>query len=162
MWPIPKVGKPGEKSAISLGAGSAELNSQVLTRVNPLSPNHRSVIALRSLGGVFETGLARRRSEKRSTKQAHGPGRDVFSSPVQRENPKNCADFSQFSGKCSEVSLRCRLRGGAGWIRTLGTGLSGARADVCVGYRESIFYPEKEGRLVLRHCGPDQCGFQPN
>ena len=95
-----------------LGAGSAELNSQVLTRVNPLSPNHRLVIALRSLGGVFETGLARRPSEKRSTKQAHGPGRDVFSSPVQRENPKNCADFPQFSGKCNDVSLHSRLRGG--------------------------------------------------
>jgi hypothetical protein len=37
-----------------LGAGSAELNSQVLTRVNPLSPNHRFVIALHLLGGVFE------------------------------------------------------------------------------------------------------------
>jgi hypothetical protein len=107
-----------------LGAGSAELNSQVLTRVNPLSPNHRFVIALRSLRGVFETGLARRPSEKRSTKQAHGPGRDVFSSPVQRENPKNCADFSQFSGKCNEVSLHSRLRGGEGGIRTLDTGVS--------------------------------------
>jgi hypothetical protein len=35
-------------------AESAKLNSQVLTRVNPLSPNHRLVIALRSLGEVFD------------------------------------------------------------------------------------------------------------
>jgi len=58
------LAKQRKKSTITLGAGSAELNSQVLTRVNPLSPNHRLVIALRSLEGVFETGLAGRPSEK--------------------------------------------------------------------------------------------------
>jgi hypothetical protein len=95
-----------KKSAIPLGARSPELNSQVLAGVNPLSPNHRFVIALRSLGGVFETGLPGIPSENRATKQAHALGRDVFSSPVQWENPKNCADFSYSSRKCSEVSLR--------------------------------------------------------
>jgi hypothetical protein len=42
--------------------------------------------------------------------------------------------------------------GGAEWIRTLGTGLNGARADVCASCRDSIFYPETEGQVVLRHC----------
>jgi len=35
------------------------------------------------------------------------------------------------------ISLHFRLRGGEGGIRTLGTGLIGARADVCVSCAES-------------------------
>jgi hypothetical protein len=116
--------QPNAARAVDVPIPVRELNSQVLTRVNPLSPNHRFVIALHSLGGVSETGLARRPSEKRATKQAYGLERDVFSSPVQWGNPKNWADFSQFSVKCSEVSLLSRLRGGEGGIRTLDTGVS--------------------------------------
>jgi hypothetical protein len=36
-------------------------------------------------------------------------------------------------------------------IRTLGTGLNGARVDVCV--QGLNFCPETEGRTVLRPCG---------
>ena len=42
--------------------------------------------------------------------------------------------------------------GGEGGIRTSGTGLNGARGDVRVSYRDSIFYPETEGRMALRLC----------
>ena len=80
-------------------------------------------------------------------------GRDILSSSVQQKNLQNYADLSRFSGKYNEVSLRPRLRGRAGGIRTLGTGLNDARADVCVSYREPIFNPETEGRLVSRHSG---------
>jgi hypothetical protein len=74
------------------------MDSEVLTRVNLLSPNHRFVIALLSPSGVFKTGLPRRSSENRATKQAHEVEWDTFSSPVQRQNLQNCADFSRFSG----------------------------------------------------------------
>ena len=42
--------------------------------------------------------------------------------------------------------------GGAEWIPDLGTGLNGARAEVCARCRDSIFYPETEGPVGLRHC----------
>jgi hypothetical protein len=72
------------------------------------------------------------------------------SSPYNREIR---ACFAYFGVGGSGLSLQFRLRGGEVWIRTLGTGLMGVRADVCVSYRESISYPEKEGRVVLRHYG---------
>ena len=65
----------------------------------------------------------------------------------------NCGVFQRFSQEYSLVSLHLRLYGGEGWIRTLGTGLNGERADVCLSYRESAFYPETESRVVFRHCG---------
>ena len=40
--------------------------------------------------------------------------------------------------QCGKDSPQSRLRGGAGRIRTVGTALKGAKADVCVSYRESI------------------------
>ena len=105
-------GELGLTRAIGLGAALNRIGFPSPARVNPLSPNHRFVIALLSPIGVFETGLPRRSSEKRATKQAHGAEWDILSSPVQGENPQNCADFSRFSGKYGEVSLRSRLCGG--------------------------------------------------
>jgi hypothetical protein len=51
--------------------------------------------------------------------------------------------------------------GGEGGIRTLGTGLNGERADAGVSYRESIFYPETEGLMPLRH-GQTSAVSSPN
>jgi hypothetical protein len=50
--------------------------------------------------------------------------RDVFSSPVPPQNLETCADLSRFSEKYGGVSLRRRLCGGEGGIRTLDTGVS--------------------------------------
>ena len=66
---------------------------------------------------------------------------------------RNTAIFAYFAAKGGAVSLRSRLAGGEGGIRTLGTGLNGVRADVCASYRESIFYPETEGLMPLRRWG---------
>src|SRR5436309_10071409 len=74
-------------------------------------------------------------------------------SPVRfwGDNRRIAAIFSGFSRTTAGFSLRSRLCGGVGGIRTLGTGLNGVRADVCVSYRESIFYPEAESLMPLRH-----------
>jgi hypothetical protein len=45
--------------------------------------------------------------------------------------------FRVFLGKWGGISLQSRLNGGEGGIRTLGTGLEPARADVSVSYTES-------------------------
>jgi hypothetical protein len=66
---------------------------------------------------------------------------------------QNTGIFAYFAAKGGAVSLRFRLAGGEVGIRTLGTGLNGVRADVCVSYRESIFYPEIEGLMPLRRWG---------
>ena len=118
--------------------GSSGRGTQVLTRLKSLSPNHRFMIALLSPDGVFETGLPMGPSEKRATKLAWGVKYDAFYSPVCRQDLRNCGHFERFFGDCSEVSLQSRLRGGAEWIRTLGTGLNDARGDVCVSCTESI------------------------
>ena len=91
--------------------------------------------------------------EKKAPYPACGAQRDTFSGPVSGRESQNCGDFSQFWRECSRVSLQPRLCGGEGGIRTLGTGLNGVRADVYVSYRESIFYPETEGLMPLRHWG---------
>jgi len=69
--------------------GSAECDSQVLIRVNLLSPNHRLVIALGSPHGVLETGLPMGPSEKRAAKLECGAEWDTFSSPVGEQNLQN-------------------------------------------------------------------------
>ena len=61
--------------------------------------------------------------------------------------------FHVFRDKRRALSLQSRLAGGERGIRTLGTGLNGVRADVCVSYRESISYPEAEGLMPLRRWG---------
>src|SRR5438477_2505264 len=76
-------------------------------------------------------------------------------SPVrfQGGNHRIAAIFRNSGGNAARVSQQPRLGGGEGGIRTLGTGLNGARADVCVSYRESIFYQETEGLMPLRRWG---------
>jgi hypothetical protein len=79
--------------------------------------------------------------------------RKVLSGPVSMLEIAIGAGFPIFPEQSGRISLPSRLSGGEGWIRTLGTGLNGARSDVCVSCRESTFYPETEGRVVLRHYG---------
>jgi hypothetical protein len=93
---------------------------------------------------------AQRESLKRTPGWAE---QSVLSSPTWAEILANTGMFRAFRGKNRGYSLQSRLRGGDGWIRTLGTGLNGARPDVCVGYWESILSLETEGRVVLRHQG---------
>jgi hypothetical protein len=67
-------------------------------------------------------------------------------SGLSRKNREIRARFAHFGETKGENSLRSRLRGGAGDIRTLGTGLKAARADVCVSYTES------EASTILCDC----------
>jgi hypothetical protein len=85
------------------------------------------VIALCSPDGIVGTGLPMCPSEKRLSRTRSRGECKAFSSPVQLKHLQNCGDFSQFSGKSGEVSLRSRLRGGARGIRTLGTGSEATR-----------------------------------
>jgi hypothetical protein len=62
---IPPVDAAGIIHQLLLTVPDKYLNGLDCILLNPLSPNHRFVVALRSLRGVFETGLARRPSEKR-------------------------------------------------------------------------------------------------
>jgi len=91
-------------------------------------------------------------SEKRASKLACEERRDTFSSPVCEQDSRNCGHFERSCRDWSQVSLRSGVRGGEGGIRTSGAGLNGARGDVRVSYRDSIFYPETEGRMALRLC----------
>jgi hypothetical protein len=101
-------------------------------------------------------------AQQRKTLESLASGSGGTLSPVRfdGETCANCGDFQRFSEECSGVSLRSRLRGGEGGIRTSGTGLNDARGDVRVSYRDSIFYPEAEGRMC---CGfvPNQCDYSP-
>jgi hypothetical protein len=52
-------------------------------------------------------------SEKTGPELARERRWHTFSSPVCRQDSRNCAHFGRFCGNCSLVSLRSRLRGGA-------------------------------------------------
>jgi hypothetical protein len=67
--------------------------------------------------------------------------------------------FACFGGRGGGISLQSSLRGGERGIRTVGTALNGARADVCVSYRNSILYPEK-GNGWCCDTMANQCGFR--
>jgi hypothetical protein len=62
--------------------GSAEPGFRKRTKVKPLSPRHRFVIALRSPDGVVETGLLGYPPEKKAAKPAWSIEQDTFSGPV--------------------------------------------------------------------------------
>jgi hypothetical protein len=124
MWPIPKFGKSEEEKRDHVGGRIRRIAFPISDQSQPAFAESSLSDRLAFANGVFETGLPRRSAEKRAPKQAHEIERDVFSSPVPPQNLQNCADSSRLPEKYDEVSLRRRLCGGAGWIRTLDTGLN--------------------------------------
>jgi hypothetical protein len=81
------------------------------------------VIALCSPQVLVETGLRFCCPEKNSAGWPYGVWRVAFSSPVRGCESRNLGDFLRFLEQLGGVSLRSRLYGGAGWIRTHGTAL---------------------------------------
>ena len=142
--------------------GSDERHSQRLNQIKSLSPHHRFVIALHSPVKVTETGLRMCRPEK---------GRQIDTIRSRAVRPlqfvlrtKYCevrACLAYFAARVGADSLQFRLAGGEGGIRTLGTGLNGVIADVCVSYRESIFYPEIEGLIPFTALGQTSAVSSP-
>jgi hypothetical protein len=112
-------------------------------QVKALSPHRRFVIALHSPDRVTETGLRVSPLEKaRSIDAIRSRAVRSLQSTLRTKYHEIRACFPYFAAKGGAVSLQFRLAGGEGGIRTLGTGLNGVRADVCISYRESISYPE--------------------
>ncbi len=83
---------------------------------------------------------------KTGTKSPSQPGSPFSAVRFACEESRKMGIFRVFQGKDGEISLQLRLRGGAGGIRTIGTGLKPARSDVSVSYTES------GASRILRNC----------
>jgi hypothetical protein len=77
--------------------------------------------ALHSPVCFTETGLLPCPAEKKAAKLADTLNHHTFSGPVSKEESPNSADFSLFPEQSGRISLHCRVYGGEGGIRTLGT-----------------------------------------
>src|SRR5579862_2131632 len=77
--------------------------------------------ALHSPVCFAETGLLPCPAEKKAAKLAATLNHHTFSGPVSQEESLNSTDFSLFPEQSRRISLHCRLYGGEGGIRTLGT-----------------------------------------
>ena len=106
-------------------------------KVNPVSPNHRFVIALRSPDGVLETGLSMCPPEKRQVRDAVRC-RAVRSpqSGSSANNREIRAFFAYFEGRRADFLCTPDCVAEGGGIRTLGTGPNPVKSDVCVSYAE--------------------------
>jgi hypothetical protein len=94
-----------------------------VTGVKSPSPRHLFLIALHSPGGVAETGLLICPLEKKARNLACGVKSVTFSGPLRRQLSRNSGVFPRFLEQSWQISLRFRLRGGEGGIRTFGTAL---------------------------------------
>src|SRR5882672_3907689 len=113
------VGRPDAIQKRASGKQRACL--RMLTRVNPLSPRHRFMIALHWPCGVVETGLRICLPEKSPDVSALDAEQSVLSSPICLGIIANTGMFRVFRRKNRRYSLLFRLRGGGRGIRTPGT-----------------------------------------
>jgi hypothetical protein len=70
-----------------------------ILEVKSLSPKRRFVIALRSPGGIGQTGLPERPPEKTSGKLALCAQRDIFSVPIWGEEAADLRRFTAILGR---------------------------------------------------------------
>jgi LytTr DNA-binding domain len=84
----------------------------------------RFVIAIHSPDRVAETGLPRLPSEKKASRPVGRVARTLSPVRFARKIRAITHQFQRFPKNCGLVSLHCRLCGGEGVIRTLGTGLT--------------------------------------
>ena len=129
------------------------------TKVNSRSPNPQLLIALHSPNGLRETGLRMCPPEKSrdSDPDLTRAVRSLQSGLLSNYREMR-ASFAHFGGKDGGISLQLRLAGGAGRIRTLGTGLMTTRADVLISYPDQWFQPEIR-EFPVPSVLVNQCGF---
>jgi hypothetical protein len=107
-------------------------------KVNSRWPTSWLLIALHSPRVLSETGLSMCPSEKSQlSDRVHWWAVRSLQSGLSRTNREIWACFAHSVGNRGRNSLQFGLRGGVGRIRTLGPGLNGVRADVCVSCAES-------------------------
>ena len=133
--------------------------SMMPTEVNSLCTNPRLLIAFHSPYALLETGLRMCPPEKsRDSDALHCRVVRSLQFMLLSNNREIRAFSAYFGGKKANFLCSFRLRGGAGRIRTLGTGLKPVRADVCVSCAESTSSKILRRRLLPnRHT--KQCGF---
>jgi len=106
---------------------------------SPGSQCIRLVIAECSLPDSLQVGLLMAASEKKGGRMTSAAGAvRSLQSGLASKNREKWAEFAHLVESKGRNSLQCRLSGGGKGIRTSGTVLNRANADVCVSYMESI------------------------
>ena len=124
MWSLPKVGKPEEEKGDHFGGRIRRIEFPSPDQSQPAfaesSVCDRLAFAWRSLRNRTGKETFREKGDKAGSRA--GAGRFLQSGSTGKS--PELRRFLAILGKCSEVSLRSRLRGGEGGIRTLDTGVS--------------------------------------
>jgi hypothetical protein len=103
---------------------SASSRNSIWSLGNTTSPSRRFLIALHSRGKSRRVGPPIGAAEKSRDELAERAQQSVLHSPVCLGVIAKYGQFSQIPISVGGLSLQCRLRGGAGWIRTVSTVLS--------------------------------------
>jgi hypothetical protein len=103
---------------------------------NPASPRIRLLIAEDSLQDSLQVGLLMAASEKKGERyQPSLPAVHSLQSGLASKNRDKWAESAHLSENKGANSLRFRLNGGEGGIRTFGTGLKPPKPEVSVSCR---------------------------